>query len=67
MLLNKFQRIYTRRHTGIKNRIGVTTKQPGSDAYEESHMRIIIRSSQVRKKQIKIWPAEASRGVVAVQ
>ncbi len=67
MLLNKFQKIYTRRHTGNKNRIGVIRKQPGSGVNKENRVKVIVRTSQVRKRQIKIWPAEVSGGIVAVQ
>ena len=67
MLLNKFKKIYTRRNTGIKNRIGVTVKHHGLGSNKESRARIVIKSSHVGRKQTKIWPAEASGGVVAAQ
>jgi RNase P protein component len=66
MLLNKFRRIYTRRHTGTRNRIGVTIKPNGSGANERNRARVIIKSSQVGRKQIKIWPAEMRGGTIAI-
>jgi hypothetical protein len=67
MLLNKFKKTYTRRNTGIKNRIGVTLKHHGLGSSKESRARIIIKSSHVGRKQIKIWPVESSGGVFAAQ
>ena len=67
MLLNKFRRIYTRRNTGARNRIGVIVKPNGSGSNEKNRVRIIMESSQVGRKQIKIWPAETSGGAVAGQ
>jgi hypothetical protein len=67
MLLNKYKKIHTRRKTGIKNRIGVAMKYRGLEQNKEGRARILVKLSHIGRKQIKIWPAEASRGVVAAQ
>jgi hypothetical protein len=67
MLLNKFRRIYTQRNSRTRNRIGFITKPNGSGSNEKNRTRIIMESSQVGRKQIMIWPAEARGGTVAIQ
>jgi len=65
MLLSKFKKLYSHRPSGPnKNRIGLIKGHGGGSRMSERNSIIILKSSSIRRAQIRIYPSENLGGIV---
>jgi hypothetical protein len=66
MLLNKFKKIHTHRRFWGRNRIGLAKKYRRSSKDGNSFSITLARRYKVPETRLKIWPADAIGGTVAI-